>query len=101
MHPSEREVADVLDALHVAWDYEPRMFELEVKENGHVASGFRPDFYLPEHDLYLEVTKAKVMTDKNRKVRLLRETHPDVQIELIGRHDFANLRAKVESLIER
>ncbi len=39
---------------------------------------FTPDFYLPEFDLYVELTtmKQSLVTKKNRKVRLLRELYP-------------------------
>ena len=59
MIQSEREVAAVLDSLHVAWEYEPRLFVFLEDEKGFVREGFRPDFYLPRYDLYIEVTKAK------------------------------------------
>jgi hypoxanthine phosphoribosyltransferase len=57
---------------------------------------FTPDFYLPEHDLYLELTtmKQSLVTPKNRKVRLLRELYPDVNVRLLYRKDHQQLLAK-------
>ena len=49
-------------------------FVLERDEEGRVTEAFTPDFYLPEQDLYLEVTvmKQSLVTRKNRKLRKLR-----------------------------
>ena len=57
---------------------------------------FTPDFYLPEQDLYLEVTvmKQSLVTRKNRKIRKLRERYPDVKIKLYTRRDFERLAHK-------
>jgi hypoxanthine phosphoribosyltransferase len=57
---------------------------------------FTPDFYLPEHDLYVELTTMKQVhvTPKNRKVRLLRELYPDVNVRLLYRKDYQQLLAK-------
>ena len=43
-----------------------------------VVEAFTPDFYLPEQDLYLEVTvmKQSLVTRKNRKLRKLRSCTP-------------------------
>lgn len=79
-------MADQLDALGIAWEYEPRLFVFAVSEEGHCTEGFRPDFYLPEHDLYIEVTQAKVQTLKNGKVRKLRELGE--RVYLFARVDF-------------
>ena len=53
------------------WLYEPRTFVLERDAEGRVTEAFTPDFYLPEQDLYLEVTvmKQSLVTRKNRKLR--------------------------------
>ena len=77
----------------VPWEYEPRTFVLEEDENGLVVEAFKPDFYLPEQDLYVEVTvmKQALVTRKNRKLRKLRERYPDVRIKLFYRRDIERL----------
>jgi hypoxanthine phosphoribosyltransferase len=57
---------------------------------------FAPDFYLPEHNLYVELTtmKQSLVTPKNRKLRLLRELYPDVHIKLLYRKDYQQLLAQ-------
>ena len=49
----------MLDFYGVPWVYEPRTFVLEQDEDGRVTEAFTPDFYLPEQDLFLEITMMK------------------------------------------
>ena len=90
---AELECAKVLDFYGVPWDYEPRTFVLEQDEEGRVTEAFTPDFYLPDQDLYLEVTvmKQSLVTKKNRKMRMLRELYPDVRIKMLYRRDIEAL----------
>lgn len=89
--PTEEGLARLLDALGIRWEYEPTEFELEHRSDGRCSSAFRPDFYLPELELYVEVTAQSKLTRKNRKMRLMAEKHPDVDIVLLGRHELAVL----------
>jgi hypothetical protein len=90
---AELECAKILDYYGVPWLYEPRTFELEVDEDGRVLEAFAPDFYLPEQDLYLEITvmKQSLVTRKNRKLRKLKERFPDVNIKLFYKRDIERL----------
>lgn len=94
-HPSEDEFARLLDFYRIKWIYEPRSFALE-RDGGRVVEMFTPDFYLPELDLYIEVTtmKQSLATEKNRKIRRLKEMHPDINIKLLNRRDYGRLLAK-------
>ena len=56
---AELECAKVLDYYGVPWLYEPRTFVLESAPDGRVTEAFAPDFYLPEQDLYVEITAMK------------------------------------------
>ena len=55
-----------------------------------------PDFYLTDLDLYVELTtmKQSLVTEKNRKIRHMREQYPEVNIKLLYRRDFHRLLAK-------
>jgi hypothetical protein len=77
----------------VPWEYEPRTFVLERDEQDQIVEAFTPDFYLPEQDLYLELTvmKQSLVTKKNRKLRKLRELYPDVNIKLFYKRDIERL----------
>jgi len=94
-HPSEQEFARFLDYYRIRWVYEPVSFPI-AWDGERIAEMFTPDFYLPEHDLYVEVTtmKQSLVTPKNRKVRMLRELYPDVSVRLLYRKDYQQLLAK-------
>jgi len=92
-HLSEKEFARVMDFYRIRWQYEPKTFPIEWDENKNVISAFTPDFYLPDLDLYIELTtmKQSLVTKKNRKVRRLRELYPDVNIKILYERDYKNL----------
>src|SRR5256885_14426058 len=94
-HHSEQEFARFLDYYRIRWTYEPVSFPI-AWDSGRIAEMFTPDFYLPEHDLYVELTtmKQSLVTPKNRKVRLLRELYPDVNVKLLYRKDYQQLLAQ-------
>ena len=95
-NPAELEYAKILDWYGIPWLYEPTTFVLERDADGRVTEAFSPDFYLPDQDLYLEVTvmKQSLVTRKNRKLRKLRQLYPDVKIKLFYERDFARLAAR-------
>jgi len=94
VHPAEAEFAHLLDFYGGDWLYEPYEFPLEW-DGARVVRQFRPDFYLPEYDLYIELTvmRQSLVRRKNRKLRLLRELYPHIQIKLLYRRDFQRLLA--------
>jgi len=94
-HPSEQDLARLLDFYCIEWLYEPRSFPLRW-EGDKIAEMFTPDFYLPELDLYVELTtlKQSLLTDKNRKLRRLKELYPEVNVKLLTKSDFLKLLAK-------
>jgi hypoxanthine phosphoribosyltransferase len=101
-HQSEEMFANLLDFYRIAWEYEPRSFPVQYGPDGAVLEAFTPDFYLPEFDLYVELTtmKQSLVTRKNRKVRLLRELYPHLNIQVFYQKDFENLIFKY-GLVER
>jgi cytidylate kinase len=92
-HASEEMFANLLDFYRIAWEYEPRSFAVQYAADGAVLEAFTPDFYLPEFDLYVELTtmKQSLVTRKNRKVRLLRQLYPHLNIQVFYQKDFENL----------
>ncbi|MCU1370752.1 MAG: uncharacterized protein JWO77_1946 [Ilumatobacteraceae bacterium] len=75
------------------WEYEPHTFVLERGEDGSTTWAFSPDFYLPDHGRYIEVTtlNQKLVTKKNGKVRKLREVQPLIDIALLYQRDYLSL----------
>jgi hypoxanthine phosphoribosyltransferase len=96
VHPAELEFARFLDYYRIRWTYEPMSFPINW-DGGRVTEMFTPDFYLPEHDLYVELTtmKQSLVTPKNRKLRRLRELYPDVNVTLLYKKDYDQLLAQV------
>lgn len=92
-HPIEAEFAKILDYYGVRWDYEPRTFALEWDASGKVTVAFTPDFYLPDQDLFIELTtmRPKLITKKNGKIRRMNELYPDISIQLWKRSDLRGL----------
>jgi hypothetical protein len=82
-----------MDFYRIRWQYEPKTFPIEWDEYQNVTKAFTPDFYLPDLDLFIELTtmKQSLVTKKNRKVRRLRELYPDVNIKILYERDYRNL----------
>jgi hypoxanthine phosphoribosyltransferase len=95
-HASEAELSRILDFYEVRWEYEPHVFPILWNTDGDVLESFAPDFYLPDLDLYVEMTtlRQKLVRKKNRKLRRLRELYPDVRIKLFYARDFRALMLK-------
>ena len=95
-HASEAEMSRILDFYGVQWRYEPTTFPILWNLEGDVVESFSPDFYLPEFDLYLEMTtlKQSLVRKKNRKLRRLRELYPDIRIKLFYARDFRAMMLK-------
>ncbi len=95
-HHSEAELARILDFYQVRWQYEPDAFPIGWSLDGDVVESFSPDFFLPDLDLYVELTTLKqtLVRKKNRKLRRLRELYPDVRIKLFYARDFRMLLLK-------
>jgi bifunctional protein TilS/HprT len=94
-HPSEERFARLLDFYRIEWLYEPRSFPI-AWGNGKVVEMFTPDFYLPELNLYVELTtlKQSLITEKNRKIRMLKELYPDINIKLLNKSDYFKMLVK-------
>jgi hypothetical protein len=97
-HDSERQFARLLDFYGISWEYEPKSFPIEFEVQGEAVGWFTPDFYLPDEDLFIEITtmNQKLVTKKNRKVRLLRENHPHVNCKIFYQRDFLHLLIKYD-----
>ena len=95
-HESEAELARILDFYQVRWQYEPRTFPVLWNLDGQVVESFSPDFYLPDVDLWVELTtlRQSLVRKKNRKLRRMRELYPMVRLKLLYARDFRALMLK-------
>ncbi len=92
-HPSERAFACLLNLYGFSWTYEPVEFPLDWNERGQPVRGFRPDFYLPDRQLFIELTvlEQRLVTKKNQKVRLFRALYPEIELLVVYQRDFVAL----------
>jgi hypothetical protein len=99
-HASEAEMARILDFYQVRWEYEPHTFPILWNLEGMVVESFSPDFWLPDLDLYLEMTtlRQKLVRKKNRKLRRVLELYPDLRVKLFYARDFRALMLKFGKL---
>jgi hypothetical protein len=95
-HASEAEMARILDFYRIRWEYEPHTFPILWNLEGVVVESFSPDFWLPDLDLYLELTtlRQKLVRKKNRKLRRIHELYPDIRVKLFYARDFRALMLK-------
>ena len=93
VHPVEAVFAKILDFYGVAWEYEPRTFPLEWDAQGNVTVAFTPDFYLPQQDLFIELTtlRPKLTLKKNRKMKRIKELYPEINIKIYKRRELRNM----------
>ncbi|NLO22496.1 MAG: cytidylate kinase-like family protein [Syntrophomonadaceae bacterium] len=103
-HPSEEEFAKILDMHSIEWEYEPRTFPTKWDTEGNVTQAFSPDFYLPRFDTYIELTtmNQKYVSEKKKKVALLRKLYPGININIVFKDDFNTLmkRFKLKDDVE-
>jgi len=95
-HNSERQFALLLDFYGVPWEYEPKSFPISWDKDDKPIQHFTPDFYLPDDDLFIEITtmSQKLVTKKNRKVRHLKELYPEINCKVFYQRDYLNLVVK-------
>ena len=95
-HNSERQFARLLDFYGLPWEYEPRSFPIAWDRHSKPTQFFTPDFYLPDENVYIEITtmNQKLVTKKNAKVRRLHQLHPDVRCRVLYQRDYLHLVIK-------
>jgi hypothetical protein len=78
MWPRERRFADLLDEQKREWVYPSPRFRL-----GNTT--YRPDFYLPKEDLYIEVVGTRQAYHNNRnKIAKFMEIYPKIKFKVIS-----------------
>ena len=95
-HETEERFARILDFYNVEWEYEPVEFVLEWDRTGRPSAAFRPDFWLPNPGLFVELTtlNQRLVTKKNGKIRRLGELYPEVRVTVLYQRDTLALLAK-------
>ena len=94
--PIEETFAKILDFYGIEWEYEPHTFPLIQDGNGKVLEAFTPDFYLPQQNVYIELTTLRphLATYKNRRIRLMKELYPEINVKLLKRRELRDMMIK-------
>lgn len=95
-HESEYYFSELLSLYGVEWIYEPISFPLKWGRDGSIKMMFKPDFYLPEYNLFLEITtmNQKLVTKKNRKIKLAKKLFPNIRFKIIYEYQYLELLNK-------
>ena len=90
-HYSEKIFSEHLDLFNIHWIYEPISFPLKWG-SGAIKMMFTPDFYLPELDIYVEITtmNQNLITKKQKKIKLAKKLYPNSTFKLINESQFYN-----------
>ena len=102
-HYSEKIFSEHLDLFNIQWIYEPISFPLKWG-SGSIKMMFTPDFYLPELDVYVEITtmNQNLFTKKQMKLKLAKKLYPNRNFKLINESQFYNfLNSDNEVLIKK
>lgn len=88
----EANIARVLNLIGISWQYAPRIFDLGVHT-------YRPDFYLPTENMYIEVKNFMNRYSLNRD-RLFRERYPDIKLEILSKKEYEEIKINYRPLID-
>ncbi|HHX36994.1 MAG TPA: cytidylate kinase-like family protein [Clostridiaceae bacterium] len=94
---SEIEFARLLNRYQIDWRYEPKSFPVEWDEEGNLITAFRPDFYLPKYDLYLELTTMdqRYVNRKNRKAKMAKEQY-GIDVKIVYQRDYRSVMEHIQ-----
>ncbi len=90
-HVAEEQFAKILNFYDIEWQYEPKTFVIRTDDDGIIRKGFTPDFYIPQYDIYVEITVMGKPQKKRKKISETIEKYPHLKIVLMDRHDMALL----------
>ena len=95
-HESEFYFTELLSLYGIKWIYEPISFPLKWGRDGAIKMMFTPDFYLPDYNLFLEITtmNQKLVTKKNKKIKLASKLFPNVRFKIIYEYQYLDLLNK-------
>ncbi len=79
--------------IGLRWEYAPKIFDL----GEHT---YRPDFYLPDDDLFIEVKNFMGKYSLERD-KLFRQKYPKVKLEILARPEYEKIKLDYALLIER
>lgn len=91
----EANIARYYNFLGIEWQYEPCEFEFPIKRGIRF---YKPDFYLPATDTYIEC-KGWMDAKSKTKLKRMEKYHPDVKLQLLLWHEYTEIARQVSRLI--
>ncbi len=88
----EANIARLFNYLGIKWVYQPKIFDLGLQN-------YTPDFYLPEHNIYIEVKNFLWKYSKIRD-RKFRKLYPNINLILLLKKDYLKLEKRYSHLIK-
>ena len=88
----EANVARVFSLVGIKWQYGPKIFDL----GQHT---YRPDFYLPIENLYIEV-KNFMNNYSLERDKLFRKKFPNTKLEILSKIEYREIEANYKLLID-
>lgn len=88
----EANIARVYNLLGIKWKYAPKLFDL----GEHT---YRPDFYLPEYDVFVEVKNFMGPYSQMRD-SLFRKIYTNVILEIISKDHYQEIEKNYKCLID-
>ncbi|MEK7188782.1 MAG: hypothetical protein AAB685_02945 [Patescibacteria group bacterium] len=88
----EANMARVFNLVNLKWQYAPKIFDL----GKHT---YRPDFYLPDYDTFIEV-KNFLGTYSLERDRVFRQKYPYIKLELLLKDDYLQIKSNYKHLVE-
>lgn len=88
----EANIARVYNLVELKWIYAPKIFDL----GEHT---YRPDFYLPKFDSYVEV-KNFMNGYSALRDKLFRKVFPNTKLDLVLKEDYLEIKKNYKDLVE-
>lgn len=88
----EANIARIFNLIGIKWVYAPKIFDL----GEHT---YRPDFYLPELDTYIEVKNFMGEYSLNRD-KQFRKLYPNIKLDLILKKEYVEIKANYKYFIK-
>ncbi len=85
-------MARVFNLVNLKWVYAPKLFDL----GGHT---YRPDFYLPDFDMYVEV-KNFLGAYSLKRYFLFKRKYPNIKLKLLLKRDYLKIQENYKDLID-
>lgn len=88
----EANMARVFNLVGLKWQFSPKIFDL----GKHT---YRPDFYLPDFDMFIEIKNFLGPYSLERDT-LFRQKFPKIKLDLILKNDYLKIKSNYESLVD-